>query len=261
VSAETDAAGAVDYAEDGAVAVITLNRPATLNAFDKTLRLEVPAALRSADRSDGVRAIVLCGAGRGFSSGADLTERVSAADVPRILEREYAPGILAIAQSDKPVIAAVHGFATGIAAAYVLACDLVVMGESAFMQMPFARVGLVPDGGLCWHLAHRLGHRMAFEVAIEGERLAAARCRELGLANRVVPDERVMPEAVSWARKLASQPRLALAGTKRALRAAGGASLEETMRVEARWQRDCVASPDFVEGVGAFLSKRAPRFP
>jgi 2-(1,2-epoxy-1,2-dihydrophenyl)acetyl-CoA isomerase len=94
----------------------------------------------------------------------------------------------------------------------------------------------------------------------KGERLAAARCRELGLANRVVPDERAMPEAVSWARKLAAQPKLALAGTKRALRAAGGASLEETLRVEAQWQGRCVASPDFAEGVEAFLAKRAPRF-
>jgi 2-(1,2-epoxy-1,2-dihydrophenyl)acetyl-CoA isomerase len=260
VSAGAERSGAVGYAEDGAVAIITFNRPAALNAFDQGARLGVLAALQLADRNDGVRAIVLCGAGRGFSSGADLTEPVSAADVPRILEREYAPGILAIVQSDKPVIAAVHGFATGIAAAYVLACDLVVMGEGAFMQMPFARIGLVPDGGLCWQLAQRLGHRVAFEVAVEGERLAAARCRELRLVNRVVPDEQVLAETVSWARKLATLQKLALAGTKRALHAAGGALLEETMRIEANWQGDCVATADFKEGVEAFLGKRAPRF-
>ncbi len=248
------------YVEEGPVAVITLNRPETLNAFNRAARLGFIEAMRQAQSAKGVRAVVLCGAGRGFSSGADLTERMPVEETLTLLDKEYAPGIQAIVSLPKPVIAAVHGFAAGIGVAYALASDLVVMGEKAFMQVPFAKIGLVPDGGLCWQLAQRLGHRVAFEIAMEGERLPAARCRELGLVNRVVAEDGVVAEAKAWAARLAAQAPIAVAGTKNALRRAGGATLEDIMSLESRHQRECVLSADFNEGVAAFFEKRPPRF-
>ena len=248
------------YVEEGPVAVITLNRPETLNAFNRAARLGFIEAMRQAQSAKGVRAVVLCGAGRGFSSGADLTERMPVEETLTLLDKEYAPGIQAIVSLPKPVIAAVHGFAAGIGVAYAPASDLVVMGEKAFMQVPFAKIGLVPDGGLCWQLAQRLGHRVAFEIAMEGERLPAARCRELGLVNRVVAEDGVVAEAKAWAARLAAQAPIAVAGTKNALRRAGGATLEDIMSLESRHQRECVLSADFNEGVAAFFEKRPPRF-
>jgi 2-(1,2-epoxy-1,2-dihydrophenyl)acetyl-CoA isomerase len=259
--------GAVRYEERGAVAVITLDRPASLNAFDTELRLGVKAAVERAAEATAVRALVLTGAGRGFSAGAELkSDGARAGGLPspdeaeRQLAQEYAPAILALAAVPKPVVAAVHGFATGIALGFVLACDLVVMGEGAFVQVPFGRLGLVPDGGLTWQLATRLGHQRAFELAAGAERLSAARCLEWGIANRLVPDERVTQSAVEWAAQLAQGPALALALTKQLLRQVPSHGLAEAIRAEAQAQRACAAAADFAEGVAAFREKRPPRF-
>lgn len=249
------------YEARGAVAVISLNRPAALNAFSSQLRLDVIAALKRCAETPAVRAVVLTGAGRGFSAGVELSgELPSGHEALRQLEEEFHPGIRAIVSMPKPVIAAVNGFAAGIAVSYALACDMVVMGESAFMQVAFSRLGLVPDGGACWQLADRLGHRLAFEVAMLGERLPAAKCLELGLTNRVVPDDKLLDEARSIAGQLADCAPVALAGTKRLLRAAAARGLEGTMHDEAVEQARCLGTHDFREGIDAFLAKRAPRF-
>jgi len=204
---------------------------------------------------------VLTGAGRGFSAGADLNVLPPAGvEVAAMLENEFGPGILAIAELPKPVIAAVNGFASGIGAAYALACDMVVMGEKAFMQLPFARIGLVPDGGLTWQFAQRMGPRLAFEFALSGERIPAARCIELGLANKAVPDESLLDEACALAERLAAAAPLALAGTKQLLRRAPSLDLAAAIRAEAEIQKDCIDSEDFREGVRAFFEKRAAKF-
>jgi 2-(1,2-epoxy-1,2-dihydrophenyl)acetyl-CoA isomerase len=248
------------YAEEGPVALVTLNRPESLNAFNKGARTGFIEAMQRAAESKSTRAVVIGAAGRGFSAGADLAEQLPPETVTAVLEQEYLPGILAITQLPKPVIAAVQGFAAGIGVSYALACDLVVMGEKTFMQVPFSKIALVPDGGLNWQLAQRLGHRLAFEIAVEGERLPAVRCRDLGLANRVVPEDKVLEEAKAWAARLAAQAPLAIAGTKQALRASSTATLEEVMALEVRLQQSCVDSADFKEGIQAFFEKRAPRF-
>lgn len=248
------------YEERGRVAVITLNRPDALNTFTYEMRVGVIDAMKKA-AADHIRAVVLTGAGRGFSAGADLNSLPpKGVEVAAVLENEFGPGILAIADLPKPVIAAVNGFASGIGAGYVLASDIVLMGEKAFLQLPFAKLGLVPDGGLTWLFAERIGPRLAFEFAMNGDRIPAARCVELGLANRGVPDAELLNEAYALAEKLADASPLAAAGTKRLLRRAPSLDLAGAIRAESQIQKDCIDSQDFREGVKAFFDKRTPRF-
>lgn len=249
------------FEERDGVAVVTLNRPAALNAFSRELRMGVIDALKRCADTPSVRAVVLTGAGRGFSAGVELAGNLPSGDeAVRLLEEEFVPGIRAIGEMPKPVIAAVNGFAAGIGVSYALACDMVIMGEGAFMQVAFGRIALVPDGGASWQLAERLGHRVAFEVAALGERLTAARCVQLGLANRAVPDAELLDEARAIAAKLSECAPVALAGTKKLLRTASVRGLEGTMQDEAREQARCLGTADFREGIEAFMAKRAPRF-
>jgi 2-(1,2-epoxy-1,2-dihydrophenyl)acetyl-CoA isomerase len=246
----------------GSVAIVTLNRPDALNAFDTPLRLGVRSMLQRVAADTAVRAVVLTAAGRGFSAGADLKEfeSVEGAEVERQVNEEYGGAIRAIETMPKPVVAAVNGFAAGIGTSYVLACDLVVMGEKAFFQVPFQKIGLVPDGGMCWQLAERLGHRRAFEIAAFGERVPAAQCLEWGLCNRVVPDDRVLAEALSWAEQLSEAAPVALAGLKQMLRSAPDLGFDATLLAEARTQLRCADTQDFREGVAAFRGKRPAKF-
>ena len=158
------------------------------------------------------------------------------------------------------MIAAIGGPAAGIGLSYALACDLVVMSESAYLLSPFASIGLIPDGGATWFLARTLGYHRAYQLCVEAERIGAARCQELGLANTVVEDGRAESEAVAWAASLAQRAPLALARTKQAMRKAMHLSLGETIAEEARLQNACVASEDAAEGVTAFREKRKPEF-
>jgi 2-(1,2-epoxy-1,2-dihydrophenyl)acetyl-CoA isomerase len=184
----------------------------------------------------------------------------SGVEVERQLNEEYGAALRAIATMPKPVIAAVNGFATGIGGSFALVCDLVVMGEGAFFQVPFAKIGLVPDGGLTWLLTERVGHRRAFELAISGDRVPAAKCLEWSLVNRVVPDAEVVSSAVAWAESLCGAAPIALGYMKQLLRSAPDMGYEQTIRAEARFQAPCIDSQDFREGVAAFREKRAPKF-
>lgn len=255
-------AEAVLYEVRDNVATVTMNRPDALNAFDDHLRTGLLGALKRAEADAAVRAVVLTGAGRAFSAGADLRSmgEPAGSEVGRMLREEYNPAILTISTMPKPVVAAVRGFATGIGLGYALACDVVVMGRNAFFQVPFARIGLVPDGGVTWQLAQALGPRLTFELALSGERMTAERCLQLGLANRLVEDEQVIANATTWAGELALAAPLALAAFKRTLRGAVTNDLATTLSEEAKTQIGCVDSKDFREGVSAFFDKRAARF-
>ena len=251
----------VRYRLDGTVAVITIDRPESMNAFDMALRRDLLAAFRRAAEDSSVRVAVLTGEGRSFSAGADLKSGPGEQrPVDEMLQLEYRPVLECIAQMDQPVIAAVGGSAAGIGMSFALACDLVVMGDNAFLVSAFSNISLLPDGGLNWFLVRQLGYHRAYQLCIEAERIPAARCLELGLANRVVPADRLMDEAIAWAQSLAERAPLSLAATKKAMRFAAGSDWAGTFDLEARLQKELRASADFEEGVAAFFEKRKPRF-
>lgn len=251
----------VTYEVAEGVATVMLNRPNAMNSFDGQLRAELAAALKTAADDADVRVVVLGAHGRVFSAGADL--KAGFPDGPTVrhqLREEYKPSLVAIAEMDKPVISAVHGSAAGIGLSYALAADLVVMADNAFLLSPFSNIGLIPDGGANWMLPRELGYKRAFQIAIENERVPAARCLELGLCNRVVPAEKLLEEAQAWARELAARAPIALALTKRAMRRAAQMSFVDVVDYEAELQAECIDSEDCKEGVSAFLEKRKAVF-
>lgn len=249
------------YETAGAVATITLNRPNALNSFDREMRADLAAATARARADSAIRAVVLTGAGRCFSAGADLKAGFKTGEeVERIVNEEYRASLVDIAEMDKPVISAVNGFAAGIGLSYALVCDLSVMGENAFLLCPFSTIGLVPDGGSTWLLTRALGPMNAYQMAVDNDRLPAARCRELGLANKVVADNELVQTACAWAQKLAGKAPLALARTKQLMRQAPTLSYADAITAEAALQHLCFDSVDCREGITAFLEKREPRF-
>ena len=246
---------------EGAVATVLMHQPDNLNSFSPELREQLAEALRDAAQDRSVRTIVLGGSGRFFSAGANLKRgTVGTASIRDILIREYKPLFEAVMQAPQPVIAAVQGGAAGIGMSLAMACDLVVMEENAFLLCPFSTIGLIPDGGSTWTLTQSLGHRAAFEFAISGDRMPAARARELNLVNRLASPGEALTVAESWAGELALKAPLALAATKRLIRKAGAGSFDDLFLAEADAQEVCSKTADAAEGIAAFLEKRAPRF-
>ncbi len=251
---------------DGA-ATIELNRPEALNAWNAQLGVDLLAALRSAAEDDAVRAVMITGAGRAFSSGADLKDISGGAttpngrpDVYRTLTERYHPIMHVIREMPKPVLAAVNGPAVGIGCSLALCCDLILAAESAYFLLAFVNIGLVPDGGSSLFLPTRVGLARASELAMLGERLGAAQALEWGLINRVVADEHLHGEAAALAARLAAGPTRSYAGTKRQLNNWLYARMAEQLELEAQIQREMAGSDDFLEGAMAFVEKRAARF-
>jgi 2-(1,2-epoxy-1,2-dihydrophenyl)acetyl-CoA isomerase len=252
--------------QDG-VATIELNRPQALNAWNAQLGADLLAALRGASGDDAVRALVLTGAGRGFSSGADLKD-ISGGDetadgrpdVYKTLTERYHPIMLLIREMPKPVIAAVNGPAVGIGCSLALCSDLILAAESAYFLLAFVNIGLVPDGGSSLFVPTRVGMARATELSMLGERLGAAQALEWGLINRVVPDASLLGEAAALAARLAAGPTRSYAGTKRQLNNWLYSRMEEQLELEARIQQEMAGSEDFVEGAIAFAEKRPARF-
>ena len=249
----------VRYEQNGAIAVITLNRPDSMNAFQTELRAAVHEAFERARDDAAVRAVVFTGEGRCFSAGADLKAGIDR-DVQEILQSEYRPILEIIADIPKPVIAAVPGSAAGIGMSMALQCDLVLMADNAFLLSPFTTISLVPDGGLNWTLVRQLGYRRAFQLSVESERISAERCVELGLANRAVPANELQSTALEWAETLAERAPLSLAATKKVRRFAADHGWGDAYDMEAMLQGELLGSEDNKEGIQAFLEKRAPTF-
>ncbi|GAB3278062.1 enoyl-CoA hydratase/isomerase family protein [Parahaliea aestuarii] len=241
------------------VALVSLNRPDSLNAFSAELRRDLAAAVSEVNADEGIRVVVLTGIGRAFSAGADLMEvQGDDFDVRSQLNNEYKPVLMAISESSKPWISAVNGAAAGIGSAFAMVCDLTVMADDAFIYQAFAAIGLVPDGGATWHLARTIGRKRAFELIATGEKLRAEKCQALGLCNRVVPAAELVPATLAWAQELAGKAPLALRYAKQALNQAMEADVAEIISAEADLQHLCINSADATEGVTAFVEKRAP---
>jgi 2-(1,2-epoxy-1,2-dihydrophenyl)acetyl-CoA isomerase len=244
---------------------ITLNRPEKLNAFNAAMHTALYAALEGAGRDEAVRAVLLTGAGRAFCAGQDLGDRDPAKDgtdrdLGALLEHTYNPLIRLLRSLDKPAVCAVNGVAAGAGASLALACDIVLAARSAKFIQAFSRIGLVPDSGATWTLPHLVGEARAKGLALTGMPLAAETAAEWGLIWGVVADGLLMDEARTLAAELAEGPTVGLGLTKRAIQAAGGNSLDVQLDLERDLQREAGRSPDYAEGVSAFLEKRAPVF-
>jgi 2-(1,2-epoxy-1,2-dihydrophenyl)acetyl-CoA isomerase len=249
----------------GPGAKVELNRPDRMNAWNNQFSLDLLAAVREVTEDPGVRAVLVTGAGRAFSSGADLKEAAEQADggpvdVYRILTERYHPLITGIRRMPKPVIAAVNGPAAGIGLSLALACDLVVAAESAYFSLAFVNIGLVPDGGSSLFVPSRVGFARAAELAMLGERLTARKALDWGLINQVCPDEEFGEQTSRLLDRLASGATKSYAGTKRQLNQWLYQHMEAQLEFEAQIQKEMAASGDFAEGLAAFAAKRPPRF-
>ncbi|HNP36744.1 MAG TPA: enoyl-CoA hydratase-related protein [Woeseiaceae bacterium] len=254
-------ADTVNYEQDGNVAIVALNRPDALNGFTSAVCRDLLAMLERAAQDEKIRVIVLTGEGRAFSAGADLKSGFEGTRTTQgKLNYEYRPALATIAQMPKPVIAAVPGFAAGIGMSFVLHSDLVIMADDAFLLSPFTTIALLPDGGANWLLVRQLGYRRAYQLAVESERISAARCVELGLANKSVPAATLRESALGWAKELGQRAPLSLAATKKAMRHAMQHDWASSYDLEAELQEKLRNSADAAEGVAAFFEKRQPDF-
>ena len=251
------------YEIDAGVATITFNRPEKLNALNDTMSLETAAALEASAGNSEVRAIMLTGAGRGFSAGADLTSGDLSIMNPGSyrpgdhLKKAYHPLINAIVNIEKPVIGVVNGIAAGIGMSVALATDVRIMGEKAAFTLGFSKIGLVPDGGANWILPRLIGYARAFQIAATSEKVSAEQSLAWGLVNHVVPQEQLMPFALATAQKLASGPTVALGLTKKLMRQALEETFVQNLETEAEVQNRAGQTADHREGVMAFIEKRA----
>jgi 2-(1,2-epoxy-1,2-dihydrophenyl)acetyl-CoA isomerase len=255
----------VDLTTDGPAARILLNRPEALNAWNGQFGEDLLDAVTTVAEDDAVRALLITGAGRGFSSGADLKEQRTAGDsgAPDLsarLKEIYHPIITGLREMPKPVVAAVNGPAVGIGCSLALAADLIVAAESAYFLLAFVNIGLVPDGGSTAFLPARVGYARAAEMAMLGERVPAEQALDWGLINRIVPDDHLDGAGNALLQLLANGPTRSYAGAKKLLNRRMYADLAGQLDAEAETQREQGSSKDFTEGVLAFVEKRPPNF-
>ena len=250
----------VESTRDGAVLTVTLNRPEVLNALNGAAHAALAAALEQA-REPEVRAVVLTGAGRGFCVGQDLQEfRAGASDIAERLRDRFNRHALAIRSLEKPVLAVVNGPAAGAGLSLALACDIRIASDEASFVPAFIGIGLVPDTGGTWFARRLLGTARAFEWLTTGRRLTPAEALQWGLVSEVVPAAELEQRTHEIAELFAAMPTRAVWETKRLLDAAETATLEQQLETEAWTQAELTRTPDFTEGVAAFLAKREAAF-
>jgi 2-(1,2-epoxy-1,2-dihydrophenyl)acetyl-CoA isomerase len=250
---------------DAGVMTLTLNRPERLNALNIALVEALSAGIKRAAADSGCRSVLITGAGKGFCSGADLTDRALAPGVRRpdlgqSLDARYNPLIRALRGLPKPVVCAVNGAAAGAGASVALACDIVLAAKSAQFLQAFARIGLVPDSGATWILPRLVGEARARALMMLADPIGAEDAAAWGMIYRAVEDQDLMGEARTIAERLAAGPTHTLGLMKRALAASPGASLDAQLDLERDLQRKAGARDEYVEGVRAFLEKRPADF-
>ena len=242
------------------VATLTLNRPDSLNALTATMLDEMRAAVESLPES-GARCLLLAGAGRGFSSGADLASGGGLPDdVGAALEAHFNPLVEALFDCPLPIVASVNGPAAGAGCSIALAADIVIAGESAYFLQAFVNIGLIPDAGATWLLPRLAGRARAMEMMMLGERMPARQAAEWGLIARVVADEELAGEAAALAARLAAGPTIAYGLIRRLARDAEHLPLGDALAAERVAQRDAGHTEDFKRAVMAFLQKQQPVF-
>jgi 2-(1,2-epoxy-1,2-dihydrophenyl)acetyl-CoA isomerase len=252
----------------GAVATLTLNRPAALNALDDAMAEALHAQLAGIADDDTVRVVVLRGAGRHFMAGGDI--RVFAGSLEQdassrrasfqdLVERVHA-SVELLARMPQPVIARLHGAVAGFGLSLANACDLAFASEDAYFASAYLQIAVTPDGGGTYWLPRAVGARRAAEIMMLGERFGAREAATLGLVNRVVGSDALDATVDEAARRIAAGPTLAVRNLKRLLRTSMQRSLSEQLQAEAVSFAQCTGSDDFVEGVSAFLAKRPPDF-
>jgi len=255
----------IEFVIEDALARLTLNRPDKLNSFNAQMHEEVREAMKTVQRDDSIRCLLISGNGRGFCAGQDLSDRsvapdAESPDLGESLEQKYNPLIRSLVKLEKPVICAVNGVAAGAGANIALACDIVIAAESAKFIQSFCNIGLVPDSGGTWTLPRLAGRARALGMALLGERISARQAEDWGLIWKCVADEELASTAQQMARHLASQPTRGLGLIKRAMLASSDNSLDDQLDLERDLQRLAGRSEDYREGVGAFVNKREPEF-
>lgn len=254
------------YAEQGAVAIATLNRPQALNSFNRQMHLDLWKALDAATANPAIRALVITGAGRGFCAGADLSDfdftpgpdMLRRADPGPVIEQAFNPTARRLQELRMPTIAAVNGVAAGAGASLAMCCDIAIAAPSASFIQAFSKIGLVPDAGSSWLLPQRVGLPRAMALAMTGDKLPAAQARDWGMIWDVADD--CLAASIAMAQRLAAMPTRALVATRTLLRDAGTRTLDEQLEHERRTQSAMGRTHDYMEGVQAFLQKRPARF-
>ena len=244
------------------IAFITLNRPEKFNAFNRQMSLDLQEKLDECEKNISVRCVYLTGAGKGFSSGQDLTEAIdpNGQEMEKIIAEQYNPIIRKIRNLNKPVIAAVNGIAAGAGANIALCCDVVIASESAIFIQAFSKIGLIPDCGGTYFLPRLIGLQKSSALMMIGEKISAKEAERMGMIYKYFPDETFFHEAEKMAIALSQLPTKALAYIKQALNQSLEQSLEQQLHTEDLFQQKAAATNDFKEGVCAFIEKRKADF-
>jgi 2-(1,2-epoxy-1,2-dihydrophenyl)acetyl-CoA isomerase len=244
------------------IAIVSLNRPATLNAFNRSMALELQDQLLACDENEEVRAVVLTGAGRAFCSGQDLSEFPpdTLPDFEKIIDEYYNPVIRLLKTIRKPVLCAVNGIAAGAGANIALACDIVIAVRSANFVQAFSKIGLIPDCGGTFFLPRLIGLQKASALMMLGDKIDAAEAERMGMIYACFDEQEFSGKTRELALVLAKLPTVALILTRKALLESSTNTLEEQLGLEKKFQHKAGNTQDFREGVTAFLQKRAPRF-
>ena len=256
----------VQFAVEAGIARLTLNRPDKLNSFTGEMHAELRDALDRVQADKAARVLVLTGAGRAFCAGQDLADPDMATvggkmpDIGNVVENNYKPLVLRLQNLRVPTIAAVNGIAAGAGASVALACDLVVATKSASFLQAFSKIGLVPDTGGTWFLPQRVGMARAMGLAMLADKLPAEKAADWGLIWAAFDDAEFGAKVDALAAQLATMPTKALVRTRQAMHAAPGHTLEQQLSFEGGFMRELGWSPDYAEGVAAFMEKRAPKF-